>query len=295
MAAWSVAAVPSITPREVAWVAPDGTDHEVVQVRDTEGRTWSVRRTVGEPPAGERLAARLPSSLAGTPPEPAGRTTLADGSTVTVRPWAEGRPLRWVMVRPGDAVAGHFATFLATLHSTPVEELTGPDGETPSSEDLRAQRLDLLDRAAATGLVPPRLLARWEESLEDTDLWEVRPSVVHGRLVDEHVLATPDHELSAVMGWSGVHVGDPAEDFAVLSRTATPDVVGAVRSRYEEQLGRQDERLLERAHLVDEMHDLARLVEAHRRGDRAVVEEVEDELSHRARLLAEAEELDSWE
>lgn len=294
MAAWSVAAVPSIAPRGVAWVDSGGADHEVAQVVDADDRRWSVRRTDTDATPGERLAETLPTDLHGAPPAVAGRTMLGDGSTVSVRPWVAGRSLRWVMVRPGDAVVEHFAAFLAALHGTDPAAL-GDAAEVPTAEALRTERLDLLDRAASTGVVPPRLLSRWEESLEDAELWAVQPCVVHGRLVDEHVLVTTDHDLAAVMGWSGVHVGDPAEDFAVVSRSATPDVLGAVRSRYAELLGRTDERLLERAHLVAEMRDLPRLVVAHTRGDSATVADIEAELAHRSRLLAEAEELDAWE
>ena len=112
---------------------------------------------------------------------------------------------------------------------------------------------------------------------------------------DEHVLATPDHELAAVMGWSDAHVGDPAEDFAVLSTSASPDVLSTVRASYDRRTGRTDERLLERARLVAEMADLPALVEAHARGDRDALADIQSDLSHRSRLLAEAEELDAWE
>lgn len=306
MAAWAVATVPTISPREVAWVDPRATRHELAQVTGEDAARWAVRRTTGEPSPGERLADALPADLPGAPPRPAGTTTLGDGSTITVRPWVEGRALRWVMVRPGDPVVEEFAAFLAALHGTDVRALapdaphqsdgvTGAPDATPTAEDLRAERLETLDQAATTGLVPPRLLGRWEEALEDTELWDITPTVVHGRLADEHVLATPDHELAAVMGWSDAHVGDPAEDFAVLSTSASPDVLSTVRASYDRRTGRTDERLLERARLVAEMADLPALVEAHARGDRDALADIQSDLSHRSRLLAEAEELDAWE
>ncbi|WP_374929067.1 phosphotransferase [Kytococcus sedentarius] len=295
MAAWAVATVPTISPREVAWVDPRATRHELARVTGEDHRHWSVRRTVGSPTAGERMADTLPEDLPGAPPRAAGTTTLGDGSTLTVRPWVEGRSLRWVMVRPGDPVVEDFATFLATLHGTAPQSLAGGDGPVPTAEDLRTERLELLDQAASTGLVPPRLLGRWEEALADTELWDTTPTVVHGRLADEHVLVTADHELAAVMGWSQLHVGDPAEDFAVLSASATPDVLSTVRASYDRSTGRQDERLLERARLVGEMADLPALVKAHARDDREALAEIQSDLSHRSRLLAEAEELDAWE
>ena len=43
------------------------------------------------------------------------------------------------------------------------------------------------------------------------------------------------------------------------------------------------------------MADLRALVEAHARGDRDALADIQSDLSHRARLLAEAEELDAWE
>lgn len=294
MAAWAVAALPTLEPREVAWVARSATRHDLVQLTDAEGQLWAVRRTVDEPTAGERLADRLGPDVHGVPPAAVGSTTLADGSVVTVRPWVSGRALRWVMVRPGDPVVGQFARFLAAVHgASPASLASGPDA--PTAESMRTARLETLDAAAATGIVPARLLERWEESLEDTDLWNVEPTPVHGRLVDEHVLVSADHELAAVMGWSGVHLGDPAEDFAVVSHAATPDVVGSVRASYDQLTGRTDERMLERARLVAEMRDLPRLVDAHARGDRGVLREVQADLAHRSRLLAEAEELDSWD
>ncbi|SNC61969.1 Phosphotransferase enzyme family protein [Kytococcus aerolatus] len=294
MAAWAVVARPSLHPRSVAWLAPGVADRvRIARLEDTAGARWAVRLTDRDPTPGDRFAAALPSDVPGAPPVARGAVTLADGRVVTVTRWAPGRPLRWVTVRPGDPVVAQFGELLATVHGADAAELvTGP---VPGAEELRSQRLEQLDAAAGTGLVPSRLLARWEAMLEDEDLWCAEPTLVHGALQGDHVLVSDAHALSAVFGWGSVRVGDPAEDFAHLAGAATPDVLAGVRSSYEESLGRPDERLLERAQALLELQEMTALVEADAAGDREGLREARAALAHRDRMLAEAEELDTWE
>jgi aminoglycoside phosphotransferase (APT) family kinase protein len=81
-------------------------------------------------------------------------------------------------------------------------------------DNLRAA-VSVMDRAAATGLVPAPLLERWQAATEETSLWQFAPTVVHHALsADAFLLA--DDVVTGVLGWNELRVSDPARDLAWL-------------------------------------------------------------------------------
>ncbi len=66
---------------------------------------------------------------------------------------------------------------------------------------LQAQELD----AASTAI---------DAVLDDDAAWRFAPCVTHGDLGPEHVLVSASGDLSGVLDWEEVGIGDPAWDFA---------------------------------------------------------------------------------
>jgi len=220
------------------------------------------------------LSRRLPFSV----PAPKGFVNLSEGSRAVVYPFIVGRPLDFSHLPPGPGIAAELGRALAALHNIDLalcEEagLTSYDPDT-----YRTRRLSDLDRAAATGHVPARLLARWERSLEDVSLWRFAPTPTHGDLNGDEVLAVFNDESDAtsgrvrgLTGWENAKVADPADDFATLVTQAPPPAFDSVLEAYAHaRVDRPDKHLERRARLAGELKlvtDLLTAVGAGRQSD----------------------------
>jgi hypothetical protein len=128
-----------------------------------------------------------------------------------------------------------------------------------------------LDRAAATGHVPPGLLARWERALEEAGAWRFTPCVVHGDLAAENVLVSRD-KVGAVLEWGQVRVADPADDFAWLVAEAPEASLESVLESYDHtRQDAPDRDLVRRARLSGELALGRWLLHGVTAGDEAVV------------------------
>lgn len=110
-----------------------------------------------------------------------------------------------------EGVAGSIGRAIAAIHGLPVAFIGDAGLVQQSAEECRTSTIDLIDRAANTGHLPAALLRRWELATDDDLLWQFAPTVIHGSLAAESFLISDD-AVSAVLGWSGLCVGDPARD-----------------------------------------------------------------------------------
>jgi macrolide phosphotransferase len=88
-----------------------------------------------------------------------------------------------------------------------------------------------VDRAAATGQVPTRLLTRWERAVEEVGAWRFVPCCVHGDLAGENVLVEAE-TVTGIMEWSETRVADPADDLAWLAIGSTEPALDGVLAAY---------------------------------------------------------------
>jgi aminoglycoside phosphotransferase (APT) family kinase protein len=107
--------------------------------------------------------------------------------------------------------------FLYDLHMTPAElvGLRGPSAEGVRDgirRDVEAWRarvypvLEPIHRSECDAVVQP--------FLDEDDAWRFRSCLTHGDLGPEHVLVSDAGDLTGVIDWEDVSVGDPAWDFA---------------------------------------------------------------------------------
>jgi aminoglycoside phosphotransferase (APT) family kinase protein len=205
---------------------------------------------------GEHLAVRLPrigwaagqaTKEARWLPRLAPQLPLALPVQVALGQPAEGYPFEWSIcewlpgenangtIRDLDQAAGDLAAFVTALRQIdtsdaglrPARARGAPLAEL--DEDVRralAALGDRVDRSATTRL--------WEESLASPP-WSGAEVWVHGDLLPGNLLVV-DGQLSAVIDFGGLHVGDPACDL----QPAWNLFAGSSRSRYREELAVDD-------------------------------------------------------
>jgi aminoglycoside phosphotransferase (APT) family kinase protein len=300
LAALMSAAMPAVDPATARAVppsqAPDGVD--AAWVGDADGRTWEVRAPVTAAagaalereaavlaalgPLGARLLPGAPEERRGGPSLPfavaavAASVPLDEGGRAVVLPRPPGAPL--AVEELGRAtgrasLAASVGRALAAVHDLPGALLEDAGAPVHTAADYRERRLAAVDRAAATGLVPSALLARWERGLEDVGRWRFSPAVVHGELTADDVLVAGG-SVTAVVRWGSAKVADPADDLAWLAAGASEEALEVVLEAYAgARRGQHDAHLVERARLVSELALADWLLHGVRTDDQGVVDD----------------------
>jgi aminoglycoside phosphotransferase (APT) family kinase protein len=185
-------------------------------------------------------------------------------------------------VRADDVLLSSVGKAISTIHSIPSSVL-GNSGlpEYEPAQRVR-ERVAEFDRAMDTGKIHPDLLERWQNALFEVNLFKYQPTVVHGSLKSEFLLAEGSH-VSGITEWGQLSVDDPAIDLAFIYGEAQPEIAAAIMLAYEATT-RADKNLRQRAHLYYELSFATYLLEAVERADE---EEIESALGLLADLHAE--------
>ncbi|MEA5453146.1 macrolide 2'-phosphotransferase [Sinomonas sp. JGH33] len=299
LAALATAAVPGLYPVAFGPSPDDATDFDSALLEGADGRKWRVRSPRGTEASarletemlvlrafGPGVRAELPFQL----PAVAGTVRLGNLTTCvythlagTVRELDE-------LARGGTRLVRDIGGALAAIHSLSPSLVDRADLPAYSANEFRQRRLNELDQAATTGKIPPILLRRWENALEDVSMWRFNPTVVHGDLHEDNLLVD-DGRVTAVTGWTDLRVGDPADDLAWLVASNEPEFIDAVVSAYHEARHEPvDPHLLRRASLAAEFALAQYLVKALSLGDADAAADGEDML---AQLAADIEAEDA--
>ncbi len=262
----------------------DAADFNSALLVDAESRRWRVR-SPRHAEASTRLETELAVLRAFTPgiraelpfllPTVAG--TVRQGALTTfVYSHLAGKSRTIDAIPAGGArLAKELGATIAAIHDMPVDIVTGADLPSYTANEFRQRKLTELDQAATTGKIPAALLRRWEHALEDVALWRFNASVVHGDLHEDNILLE-DTRVTAVIGWTDLHVGDPADDLAWLvaihDQAFVNDVVAAYR---EARTDATDPHLMRRAALSAEFALAQWLVKGVAAGDRQMVADAE--------------------
>lgn len=313
LAALAAAAVPGISPTAVRADLDDPADFDAALLFGEDEQRWRVRS-----PRHEEASARLESEFAILRAFPAGLRAELPFRIPTVLGCVRRGPLSTFVYthvagqsfpleqleRSGDAAAKEVASVLAAIHALPQDVVDRADLPRYSANEFRQRRLNELDQAATSGKIPAELLLRWEHALEDVTLWRFNASVVHGDLHEDNLLFD-DGKVTAVTGWTDLHIGDPADDFAWLVASHDTSFVDAVLHHYRDALPGPagqvpDPHLLRRAALSAEFALAQYLMKGLAKNDAAVIGEAETMLADlasdiraseaAARELEEAEE-----
>jgi aminoglycoside phosphotransferase (APT) family kinase protein len=282
LAALASAAVPGLHPCSVRGTEVSGNDFDTAVVTDSKDRRWVVRAPQ-RAAAGAQLESEMAllahladptrATLPFAVPAPAGSATLPEGGRCVVYPYLPGSPLHPGDLAPGPGLAAALGRALATLHDVPRSVVEDAGMPVYEATEYRERRLSELDRAASTGHVPARLLARWEKALEDVGRWRFQSCVVHGDLVAEHVLVD-DGQVVGMLDWSEARVADPADDLAWIAVGADSEALDSVLESYAvSRTDSPDRHLAVRARLAGELALARWLLHGVRHDDASVVDD----------------------
>ena len=103
----------------------------------------------------------------------------------------------------------------------------------------------------------------WARFLDDDAIWKIEPSLVHGGIAIERLLVDPlVQQLTAVTGWHGLRVADPAVDFAHLVDTYGTELGWRIVEHYGELGSTADAALFRRIRLQQTVRRFRELVKA---------------------------------
>ncbi|MCS0499030.1 phosphotransferase [Protaetiibacter mangrovi] len=259
-------ATSAVAELDVVGAAPFGSagrgDFDAAVITGRDGRHWIVRVPRSERAEQQQSAdlvalralsqgvrARLPFEVTTF----AGQTPV-DGTRAVVSEFVYGTPVTLAGI--DLALADSIGQAIAHLHALPTSLVTDAGLPMRTAVDAHRAALAIVDRAAATGLVPAALLQRWEQAGEDQGLWQYTPAVVNGDLGAGSFLASAG-DVTGVLGWHALRVDDPARDLYWALGTRRDGIADAVFDAYTRVRGSVDRRLRQRATLLSEL-DVAR-------------------------------------
>lgn len=188
-------------------------------------------------------------------PEYVGETAVGTGRAL-VTELLPGFQIDAPLVPAGRGAAESMGAAIAAVHSMPNSVVRGAGLVMRSADESRDELSRLVDSAASTGRVPARLTVRWRDAVADDELWRFESTVVLGGVQATSFLFADDPErgpeVTGLLGWHGLSVGDPAIDLSWLS--TAPDAAPDVHASYARTVDRAPDAGLEvRARLLAEL------------------------------------------
>ncbi|MEY2826116.1 MAG: hypothetical protein RLZZ122_480 [Actinomycetota bacterium] len=233
--------------------------------------------------AGLRAIGLAASSLPFAVPKLVGQTTERDLPVILLT-LLEGQSPDLSKYAPGE-FSKSIGEALAAIHN--LDSSVVIDAGLPEYDASRILQTKVaeVDAAAATGKVPPSLLSRWEEALEDVGLFRFHPSVVHGSISDQNIFVH-NSTISGVAGWSALSISDPAEDLKYLAGGALPSTFEDALLNYRAMRPSADENIAQRAILYSEIELASWLNHCIQLDDQQLIAEAQAMLDDLAQQLA---------
>ena len=289
LAAIATAAVPGLSAVQAGRLPEDSADFDSALIVDSQGKRWRVTsprhadasmKLETEQSALDTLTAAARATLPFSVPTIAG--TVVQGQLRTfVYHHLLGHvlDLQELEADGGRQLAQGIGRAIAAIHGLKHELVEASGLPVFEAEELRRGLLSQLDHVAESGKVPPELLRRWEEMMENVAWWRFNPTVIHGDLHEER-LFIHEGRLQAVTGWSALRVGDPATDLAWVLGIDSPDTVDAIFEAYGQARGQLgDDDLRNRATLAAEFALASWLSGALTHADQAQIDQAEASLN----------------
>lgn len=294
LAALAKAAVPSLTFTSVKKLSAGGTGlFDSALLTSTTGEHYVARTPQSRAGAleldvetqvlrtlGSSVRSRLPFKITSQ----LGETKDARGARVVLFEFLYGNPIDPARVSASSPLAGSIGSAIAAIHALDTEAIRTAGLPEFSAAELVKKLVNELDEVAATGEIPSALLSRWESALEDVSLFRYQPTVVHGELSADTVLEL-DGQVSAVLNWGALHLGDPAQDLTWLASTVYGELFDAVMLSYAKTSGCSDAGLKQRAALYNELAHARWLLLCLKKQDEQAIAEARNEITYLAQDL----------
>jgi aminoglycoside phosphotransferase (APT) family kinase protein len=294
LAALAKAAVPSLTFTSVKKLSAGGTGlFDSALLTSTSGEHFVARTPQSRAGAleldvetqvlrtlGSSVRSKLPFKITSQ----LGETKDSRGARVVLFEFLYGNPIDPARVSPSSPLAGSIGAAIAAIHALDTESVRTAGLPEFSAAELVKKLVNELDEVAATGEIPSSLLSRWESALEDVSLFRYQPTVVHGELSADTVLEL-DGQVSAVLNWGALHLGDPAQDLTWLASTVYGELFDAVMLSYAKTSGSSDAGLKQRAALYNELAHARWLLLCLKKQDEQAIAEARAEIAYLAQDL----------
>jgi macrolide phosphotransferase len=199
-----------------------GFDSALLTARD--GKHWIIRVPRNQAAESQQsadlvalraLSAGVRSRLPFAVSTYAGQTPI-DNTRAVVYEFVYGSKLTLGEITPGTGgLAASIGRSIGAIHALQSSFVTDAGLPVASSLDCLRSAVSIMDRATATGLVPVPLLERWQKATEESAMWQFAPTVINNALTAESFLTSGD-EVTGVLGWHELRVGDPARDLSWL-------------------------------------------------------------------------------
>ena len=235
-------------------------DFESALLTTRDGAHWIIRVPTSERAEAEQSAdlvslralstgvrARLPFAVSNY----AGQTPIG-GTRAVVYDFVYGSPVDLAAISEGSPLAPSLGRAIAAIHTLPTSFVADAGLPVLSPAEILRSTITIMDRASATNLVPAALLGRWEKATEDGPLWQFAPTVINGGLSAESFLSS-DNEVTGLLGWQSLSIGDPARDLYWLLGARGGYVAEAAFDAYNEARGSSDRQVKHRAMLYAEL------------------------------------------
>lgn len=197
------------------------------------------------------VRARLPFDV----PEYVGQTPIG-GTRAVVYTFLPGDKVALENVEPGDGVAASIGRAIAAIHALPTSFVSEAGLPALSATECLNATKNLISSATTTGLVPAALSKRWNEAVDDDELWRFQPTVINGALsIDSFIVR--EESVVGLIGWSALRVGDPARDLHWVLGMRADAAETAIEAYSLSRGSASDRNLLFRATLYAEL-ELAR-------------------------------------
>jgi aminoglycoside phosphotransferase (APT) family kinase protein len=184
----------------------------------------------------------------------AGQTPIA-GTRAVVYEFVYGSKVSLDRITP--ELAASIGEAIAAIHALPTSFVVDAGLGAQSAVDSHRAVVALMDRATATGLVPLLLQQRWEQAGAESGLWQFTPTVINGALGSDSLLVASgpnaDPQVTGILGWHALRVGDPALDLQWLLGATQPGATDAAFDAYGAARGQIDRQLRQRATLLAEL------------------------------------------
>jgi macrolide phosphotransferase len=223
-------------------------DFDAALLTARDGGHWVVRVPRSEKAEAEQSAdlvalralstgvrSRLPFAVSSF----AGQVPIA-GTRAVVYEFVYGSKISLGQITP--ELAASLGEAIAAIHALPTSFVVDAGLASHNAIDGHRAAITIIERACATGLVPIALQQRWEHAGSESALWQYTATVINGSLGSDSVLAASD-QITGILGWHGLRVGDPALDLQWLLGCTQPGATDAAFDSYGAARGQIDRQL----------------------------------------------------
>lgn len=110
------------------------------------------------------------------------------------------------------------AKVLASLHAIPIEEASKAGLTVHTAEEARESMMKRMEKVEDTFGVGKSLWNRWQNWVNNKDLWPEKTGLIHGDLHAGHTMIDKDAKVTGLIDWTEAKVTDIANDFVFQYR-----------------------------------------------------------------------------